>query len=288
MPLPLPVMIPFMMWQSAAIAAGFGTYFQFAKRKVSAMSNEEFNKTNPHKLVSDLYDDIIEAMPSSFAKIDSMTPIILDSMLKMLTNALDWFAGVLGGTGLTELQRRLAGGGALNPFDTGTPTGSPVGEGTETQFIAGESGQASIPSVAWLNNLNRNQLKAIRNDALRGDYNASSKQLILARYKEIFEFDRGASLSEPGIGVPISSVTFKHPQNDSILLKGLHKLVVKRLLQYTQGQMNLIYILLNAQFAQFKRATKTARTPESRAANAAMVVRVTTLIQYYNKFLPNT
>ncbi len=39
MPLPLPIMIPFMMWQSAAIAAGFGTYFQCAKRKVSAMSN---------------------------------------------------------------------------------------------------------------------------------------------------------------------------------------------------------------------------------------------------------
>ncbi len=109
MPLPLPVMIPFMMWQSAAIAAGFGTYFQFAKRKVSAMSNEEFNKADPHKLVSDLYDDIIQAMPSSFAKIDSMTPIILDSMLKMLTNAAEWFSGILGGTGPADALHHLQG-----------------------------------------------------------------------------------------------------------------------------------------------------------------------------------
>ncbi len=109
MPLPLPVMIPFMMWQSAAIAAGFGTYFQFAKRKVSAMSNEEFNRADPHKLVEDLYDDIIQAMPSSFTKIDSMTPIILDSMLKMLTNAAEWFAGILGGTGPADALHHLQG-----------------------------------------------------------------------------------------------------------------------------------------------------------------------------------
>ncbi len=98
MPLPLPVMIPFMMWQSAAIAAGFGTYFQYAKRRVSAMSNDEFNASNPHDLVDALYKDIVAEMPSSFKQIESMTPIILDSMLKMLTDAVKWFSSILGGS----------------------------------------------------------------------------------------------------------------------------------------------------------------------------------------------
>jgi len=192
MPLPLPIMIPFMMWQSAAIAAGFGTYFQFAKRRVSAMSNEEFNNANPHDLVSQMYDEMLVHMPSSFKKIETLTPVILDSMLKMLTDAADWFAGILGGTGLTELQRRLAGGDPLNPL---LPQENIGDDGRQTShFVPDVQGQASIPSVAWLNKLNRDQLKAIRNDALRGDYNKDSTALILARYKEVFDFDKDASL----------------------------------------------------------------------------------------------
>ncbi len=113
MPLPLPVMIPFMMWQSAAIAAGFGTYFQFAKRRVSAMSNEEFNKADPHKLVESLYADIVDGMPSSFKQIDSMTPIILDSMLKMLTDAVKWFSGILGG----QLDSPFKFGDPIQPIE---------------------------------------------------------------------------------------------------------------------------------------------------------------------------
>ncbi len=97
MPLPLPIMIPFMMWQSAAIAAGFGTYFQFAKRRVSAMSNEEFNKADPHELVNSMYEDIVKSIPDSFAKVDSLTPVILQSMNVMLDQAVKWLAGVISG-----------------------------------------------------------------------------------------------------------------------------------------------------------------------------------------------
>ncbi len=97
MPLPLPIMIPFMMWQSAAIAAGFGTYFQFAKRRVSAMSNEDFNKANPHELVNSMYEDIVKQIPSSFSKVDSLTPIMLESMNTMLDQAVKWLAGAVTG-----------------------------------------------------------------------------------------------------------------------------------------------------------------------------------------------
>jgi len=97
MPLPLPIMIPFMMWQSAAIAAGFGTYFQFAKRRVSAMSNEEFNKADPHDLVNSMYNDIVQQIPSSFAKVDSLTPVMLQSMNVMLDQAVKWLQGAITG-----------------------------------------------------------------------------------------------------------------------------------------------------------------------------------------------
>ncbi len=97
MPLPLPIMIPFMMWQSAAIAAGFGTYFQFAKRRVSAMSNEEFNKADPHELVNSMYEDIVRSIPDSFAKVDSLTPVILQSMNVMLDQAVKWLQNVITG-----------------------------------------------------------------------------------------------------------------------------------------------------------------------------------------------
>jgi len=97
MPLPLPIMIPFMMWQSAAIAAGFGTYFQFAKRKVSAMSNDEFNSANPHDLVNAMYNDIVQQIPSSFAKVDSLTPVMLQSMNTMLDQAVKWLQGAITG-----------------------------------------------------------------------------------------------------------------------------------------------------------------------------------------------
>jgi len=112
MPLPLPIMIPFMMWQSAAIAAGFGTYFQFAKRRVSAMSNEEFNKSDPHELVNSMYNDIVQQIPSSFAKVDSLTPVMLQSMNVMLDQAVKWLQGAITGNFF----------GTPNTFDTTTPT----------------------------------------------------------------------------------------------------------------------------------------------------------------------
>ncbi len=162
MPLPLPIMIPFMMWQSAAIAAGFGTYFQYAKRRVSAMSNDEFNKSNPHDLVNAMYDELIVAMPSSFKKIESLTPIILDSMLKMLTDAAEWFSGVLGGTGPADALHHLQGlpghiGHAGFGEDIETPPGvTPPTDLPELLHLTLSTISASndLSLQSWINNIN--------------------------------------------------------------------------------------------------------------------------------------
>ncbi len=97
MPLPLPIMIPFMMWQSAAIAAGFGTYFQYAKRRVSAMSNEEFNKFTPSQGVNQMFDDIMSQIPSSFERARSINNLILQSLSDFLADGIKFLSDKLGG-----------------------------------------------------------------------------------------------------------------------------------------------------------------------------------------------
>ncbi len=97
MPLPLPIMIPFMMWQSAAIAAGFGTYFQYAKRRISAMSNDEFNSFNPSTGVNEMFDDIMSNIPSSFERIRSINNLILQSLADFLEDGIRFLSGKLGG-----------------------------------------------------------------------------------------------------------------------------------------------------------------------------------------------
>ncbi len=97
MPLPLPIMIPFMMWQSAAIAAGFGTYFQYAKRRISAMSNDEFNKFTPSQGVNQMFDDIMSQIPSSFERARSINTLILQSLSDFLEDGIKFLSGKLGG-----------------------------------------------------------------------------------------------------------------------------------------------------------------------------------------------
>ncbi len=54
MPVPLAMMIPFMAAQSMLMGDAFGRSFQYGKRKISAMSNEEFNVYNPKDMISEM------------------------------------------------------------------------------------------------------------------------------------------------------------------------------------------------------------------------------------------
>ncbi len=72
-PLPLAMMIPFMAAQSAAMAQAFGTHFQYGKRKISSMSNEEFNKTTPEMLFKGLNEDLKHFVPHIQKSIQDMS-----------------------------------------------------------------------------------------------------------------------------------------------------------------------------------------------------------------------
>ncbi len=74
MPLPLPMMIPFMGIQSGVMAKMFGENFQFGKRKISAMSNEEFNELTFEKLMKDNAMQIKALIPTFEQSLADMRP----------------------------------------------------------------------------------------------------------------------------------------------------------------------------------------------------------------------
>ncbi len=63
-PLPLAMMLPFMAGQSMVMGEAFGKSYQYGKRKISAMSNEEFNALTPQQLGKDLVADYLQLLPS--------------------------------------------------------------------------------------------------------------------------------------------------------------------------------------------------------------------------------
>ncbi len=72
MPIPLAMMIPFMGAQSLVLGKQFGEGFQYGKRKISAMSNEEFNAITPAKLAQNNADELREMIPSMQQSITDM------------------------------------------------------------------------------------------------------------------------------------------------------------------------------------------------------------------------
>ncbi len=74
MPLPLAIMIPFMGIQSGVMAQQFGMNFQYGKRKISAMSNEEFNKLTPAQMQADFANQITGLIPTFEKSLQEMRP----------------------------------------------------------------------------------------------------------------------------------------------------------------------------------------------------------------------
>ncbi len=283
MPLPLPIMIPFMMWQSAAIAAGFGTYFQFAKRKVSAMSNEEFNNANPHDLVDALYADIVKNIPSSFTKIESLTPIILDSMLKMLTDAATWFSQILGGGGLPDIAHHLAGlpghvGHSVlgEDGDSGTDTGTDTGDNVHAPIHVN-----NVPSqsISWLTNA----INKIRNSQHGHPHYDTVTSANIEK-----EFALRKKIIPPDdIPPTIDSFKFDTIPKSMMVGKGFHKLTIA---DWTREGQNAITLRrkVNSRFAAVKRALNVTRiSPQARAILQTNLNAIIAIIAYLNKFIPN-
>ncbi len=83
-PLPIALMIPFMVAQSLAMMEAAGKGWQFGKRKISAMSNEDFNKLTPHKILEDSlgeYKLMIPTMTQAFDESRQLQTKIIEVMV---------------------------------------------------------------------------------------------------------------------------------------------------------------------------------------------------------------
>ncbi len=162
-PLPLALMMPFMAGQSMLMGDAFGKAYQYGKRKISAMSNEEFNKLDAKQLGIEIQTDYADMIPSLTQAIKSSTAFqsliirelaeILKNLPKdifagftgspegttfSLANATDNLAGGLGiGDALNQIAKSLSGMGLQEAYaDSGPPPPTPPPK--ETDFSVDE------------------------------------------------------------------------------------------------------------------------------------------------------
>ncbi len=98
LPIPLALMIPFMFMQSVMMGYGFGTGFQYSKRKISAMSNEEFNATsikNETQKMFAAYHDIIPSLEESIRDSKDLQKTVLTEMINIPANLIKDLFGIL-------------------------------------------------------------------------------------------------------------------------------------------------------------------------------------------------
>ncbi len=97
---PNPYMVPLLYYQSLLIGAGFGIGYQGMRRKLSAMSNEDFNKLDLGTFAFDQFKEI--TAKSHFDKALNMMHPIMDKLAaafgqminKLPDNFLSFFRGV--------------------------------------------------------------------------------------------------------------------------------------------------------------------------------------------------
>ncbi len=153
-PLPLAIMIPFMAAQSFAMGQAFGTSFQYGKRKISSMSNEEFNALNAEALHKQIQADIRTMIPSlnqSFAQMEKFQSEVVNSIIKGVWETLQGLIpGLISSPSSTETSTSFASFG-----EGGTVTTEPIrfGGGNRTSpsnRITRSQALAQITSgLAW-------------------------------------------------------------------------------------------------------------------------------------------
>ncbi len=107
-PFPLALMIPFMAGQSLAMGEAFGKGFQYGKRKISSMTNEDFNALDFKGLSESIatdYKDMIPSMKESIRNSDVLQSAVIQEMGDLIKSIpgeiLDFFAQTARSGGVT-------------------------------------------------------------------------------------------------------------------------------------------------------------------------------------------
>jgi len=188
MPLPLAMMIPFMGIQSAVMAKQFGENFQFGKRRISAMSNEDFNKLTPKIIMSNANKELAAMIPDmreSIASMNTFQTFIIKEFLDMLTEFIHDMPQFL----LDILGIKVDLHPGEDEHTTPPPTEvAPPPDLTKTEPTY--PWDVVVKQISDLDTMDAAQLAVMRNDALLGLYTDSQKQAILdahARRQTEFE-----------------------------------------------------------------------------------------------------
>ncbi len=132
LPVPLPMMIPFMGAQSLVIGKMFGEGFQYGKRKISAMPNEEFNKLTFEDMMSNAREELKASIPTMQQALMDMTPMV-DTVIREFLKYINEVSKTLQevtGTGIDEAAHLLGGHVGHGPP---TPIPQPIPPGPSPQ-----------------------------------------------------------------------------------------------------------------------------------------------------------
>ncbi len=156
-PLPLAMMLPFMAGQSMIMGDAFGKAYQYGKRKISAMSNDEFNKLDANKLAQELnadYKAIIPSLQDAIQHSRDFQSTVIQELGQIIKSLPKEVTQLISGTPenqdstidfFTQIFKLMNSGGSIIPpafadsTKNGTPTTSPPDTlgGTEFKSSAG-------------------------------------------------------------------------------------------------------------------------------------------------------
>ncbi len=159
-PLPLALMMPFMAGQSMLMGDAFGKAYQYGKRKISAMTNEEFNKLTPQQLGQEIatdYSAMIPSLQTAIKQSSVFQSMIIQEMAKIIRSLpSDIVTGVTGNTQLGEnlqsnLQGNIEGGtqilASITNFFNSLSQGIPEAHATNGSSILNENRPTSLSEI---------------------------------------------------------------------------------------------------------------------------------------------
>ncbi len=198
-PLPLAIMIPFMAAQSFAMGHAFGTSFQYGKRKISSMTNEEFNATDAVTIHDTLQADIRAMIPSmneSFHRMETFQIDIIESMVKSMLVAAERFVQfIASGFQTPTNQTSNVGDASLGIPDfipTAAATDSGTSDGSVQKFANDYEREATRLGFKLL-------LQIVKTFGTRTDIPVEKRVGYLAAFKKLeqIEKDRIAAFNTP-------------------------------------------------------------------------------------------
>jgi len=215
--------------QSLVIGKQFGEGFQYGKRKISAMTNEEFNKLTPADIAKQSAQELREMIPSMKEAIQDMRhfqSFIVNELIATVKqlpsdifgegtegrNFVEDQLGLRSGLGISNkgfiqdikdfYERQIAEekGGAF------ADTGHITTQQTNQQFTSGPIGP-SLPQLDSLyRNLNRNQIKKVlSNRALPQTQRTLLNAILKAMPRTLTPKEAIAKSGQSGIGLKIST-----------------------------------------------------------------------------------